>query len=447
MYRTLILSVSLCLSLPLHAQEHGHAAPPDESTTTRQTGSPSMPGMNSSESMDHSNMDHSMAMHGMYGAYRMTREASGTSWQPDATPMEGIHSMDGPWNVMWHGFINGIYDHQGGPRGDNKAFSESMLMGMGQRPLAGGTLGLRAMVSLDPLMGKSGYPLLLQTGETANGQSPLIDRQHPHDFLMELATSYSRPLSKDTAVFAYIGLPGEPALGPPAFMHRFSGMDNPEAPLTHHWLDSTHITFGVITAGAVWHTMKLEGSVFNGREPDQNRWNIEVRKLDSASGRLSWNPTPAWSMQISHGRLDSPELLEPDISVRRTTASASYQHDFGTNRMQTTLAWGRNRKQAGENSDGWLLESALRIGERHTLFGRVERVDNNELFEEGEALHGQTFKVGKFSLGAIHDFRNFKQSKVGVGALVSFYAIPSGLEPIYGSRPTSYMLFARAQLR
>ena len=397
-----------------------------------------MPGM--------SDMDHSMAMSGMYGPYPMTREASGTSWQPDATPMEGIHSMNGPWSTMWHGFVNVIYDHQGGPRGDRNTFSESMLMGMGQQPLAGGTFGLRGMVSLDPLMGKSGYPLLFQTGETANGQTPLIDRQHPHDLFMELAATYSRSLSENSSIFGYIGLPGEPALGPAAYMHRFSGMDNPEAPLTHHWLDSTHITFGVVTAGYVWRNVKLEGSVFNGREPDQNRWNIETRKFDSASARLAWNPTPQWSLQISHGRLDSPEILEPDVSVRRTTASASYQYNVGANRMQTTLAWGRNRKQPGQATDGWLLESELKLGEKHTLFGRVERVENNELFREGEALHGQTFKVGKLSLGAIHDFARVGHAKVGVGALVSRYAVPSALNGIYGSNPTSYMVFVRARL-
>ena len=219
------------------------------------------------------------------------------------------------------------------------------------------------MVSLDPAIGKSGYPLLFQTGETADGRTHLVDRQHPHDLLMELSASYSRKLGADSSVFGYVGLPGEPALGPTAFMHRLSGMDNPEAPLTHHWLDSTHITFGVVTAGYVWRDLKLEASAFNGREPDQYRWNMEVRKFDSASARLSWNPTPEWALQVSHGRLDSPESLEPDMSVKRTTASASYQHAIGGRPMQTTLAWGRNRKEPGVTTDGYLLESALHVSE------------------------------------------------------------------------------------
>jgi hypothetical protein len=391
--------------------------------------------------------DHSMPMQGMYGPYPMTREASGASWQPDATPMEGVHGMYGAWSAMWHGFANAIYDHQGGPRGGSKTFINSMLMLMAQRPAADGTLGLRGMVSLDPTMGKGGYPLLFQTGETADGREPLIDRQHPHDLFMELAASYSRLLSADSAVFGYVGLPGEPALGPPAFMHRFSGMDNPEAPLNHHWLDSTHITFGVVTLGYVRRNVKAEVSAFNGREPDQNRYNIETRKLDSASGRLSWNPTLAWALQASYGRLDSPELLEPEIAIRRTTASASYQTSVGGNNWQTTLAWGRNDKRPGKQTDGWLLESAIKIGEVHTIFARVERVENDELFRENEPLHGETFRVGKLSLGYINDFAHVGRVKIGAGGLVSKYDKPSALDPFYGDDPTSYMLFLRARLQ
>lgn len=429
--------IGIFLSLPLHAQEHAHPLPAGDATATKGAESAPISGMNG--------MEHAMPMRGMLGPYPMTREASGTSWQPDATPMTGIHSMTDPWSIMWQGFVNVIYDHQGGPRGDTKTFSQSMLMGMGQRPLAGGMLGLRGMISLDPLMGKGGYPLLFQTGETADGQTPLIDRQHPHDLFMELAATYSRPLAADRAVFAYIGLPGEPALGPATFMHRFSGMDNPETPLTHHWLDSTHITFGVVTLGHIWRNVKVEGSAFNGREPDQKRWNIETRKLDSSSARLSWNPTPALSLQISHGRLDRPDSLEPDVSVRRTAASAIHQYKFGANRLQTTLAWGRNRKQPGQTTDGWLLESALKLHGQYTLFGRLERVENDELFREGEPLHRQAFKVGKLSVGAIREITHAGHARISVGALVSRYAVPSALDGVYGSQPMSYMVFLRAR--
>jgi hypothetical protein len=399
----------------------------------------------SADAMDHSRMGH--AMQGMYGPYSMTREASGTSWQPESSPHEGLMAMPGEWMTMIHGFANLIYDHQGGPRGDTKTFSSSMLMMMGQRPLGEGTLGLRGMVSTDPLMGKGGYPLLLQTGETADGHTPLIDRQHPHDLFMELAASYSQPISGNSSAFIYAGLPGEPALGPPAFMHRFSGADNPEAPISHHWLDSTHITYGVITLGYIAGGFKLEGSAFRGREPDENRYDIETGKLDSASVRLSYNPTPDWSLQVSRGHIESPEALEPDVNINRTTASIMYNRLWGATNWQTTLAWGRNAASTGTTTDSALLESAVVFSKTHTVFGRIERSDKNELFEHGSPLAGETFQVGKLSLGYLYDFPVEGHFKIGIGGLVSKYSLPGELESFYGSDPTSYMIFARMKVR
>ena len=399
-------------------------------------------------------MDHARPMAGAFGQYPMTREASGTSWQPESTTLDGIHQMNGPWMTMYHGFINTVYDHQGGPRGANLAFSESMLMAMASRPLGNGTLGLRAMVSLDPVIGKRGYPLLFQTGETADGHNALVDRQHPHDLLMELSASYSYNLGADSSVFVYAGLPGEPALGPPAFMHRASGMDNPEAPLTHHWLDSTHITFGVVTAGYIWRAFKLEASSFNGHEPDQFRWNVETRKLDSASARLSWNPSPDWSLQVSHGRLDSPESLEPDVIVHRTTASAMYQQTIAGMPTQTTLAWGRNRHEPGTTTNGYLLESSMRVRPDTTVFGRFEAVQNGELFGHGHgadetpasALQDRVYNIKKLSVGVVHDFVQLGPVKFGVGAVASAFAKPAALDTVYGDSPSAWMLFFRARL-
>jgi len=399
-------------------------------------------------------MDPAQPMTGAFGSYPMTREASGTSWQPDNTAVDGIHQMNGPWMTMYHGFINTVYDHQGGPRGDNLAFSESMFMAMASRPLGNGTLGLRAMVSLDPVIGKRGYPLLFQTGETANGHDALVDRQHPHDFLMELSASYSYNLGAGSSAFVYAGLPGEPALGPPAFMHRVSGMDNPEAPLTHHWLDSTHITFGVVTAGYVWRDFKLEASSFNGREPDQFRWNVETRKLDSQSARLSWNPNADWSLQVSHGRLKSPESLEPDVMVHRTTASAMVQKTIGGMATQTTLAWGRNRHDPGTATNAWLLESSMRVRGDTTVFGRLESVQNGELFGHGHgaqatpvnALQDRVFNIRKLSVGVVHDLAQVGPVKLGVGAVASAFAKPAALDTVYGDSPSAWMLFFRAKL-
>jgi hypothetical protein len=386
--------------------------------------------------------------HGMMGAlggYTMMRDASGTAWQPDTALMEGIHGEMAGWHTMLHGYINGIYDHQGGPRGDDKIFSASMFMGMAQRMFGPGHLTLRHMLSLDPLMGNEGYPLLLQTGETADGVTPLIDRQHPHDFLMELAAAYNVALSPNSSVFVYAGYPGEPALGPPTFMHRFSGIENPEAPIGHHWLDATHITFGVLTAGFVYENFKVEGSVFRGREPDQHRWNFDPLTLDSASARVTWNATENWSVQVSHGFLKSPEQLEPDINQHRTTASAIYNRKLANGDWQTTLAWGRNNNSPGESSDAWLLESALRW-RAHTVFGRAENTEKHELFAHGHPLHDQTFRVSKFSAGYVYDIPLSTHFSLGLGGLGSVYGLPDALEPYYGN-PTSYMVFTRLKLK
>ncbi len=387
------------------------------------------------------------AMSGMYGSYTMNREASGTSWQPDSSAHEGLHEMHGDWMTTIHGYVDAIYDHQGGPRGDVKTFSESMLMMIGQRRLGVGTLGLRGMVSADPLMGKDGYPLLLQTGETADGETRLIDRQHPHDLFMELAASYSKPLSGKSSIFGYVGLPGEPALGPPVFMHRFSGEDNPEAPISHHWLDSTHTANGVVTIGYIYDAIKLEGSAFHGREPDEDRYDIEIGKLDSTSVRFSYNPTPHLALQVSRGHIVSPEELEPDINVDRTTASIIYEPDVAPTRWQTTLAWGRNAPSTGTTTDAYLLESALRVSRIHTVFARIEYAEKNELFEAGSPLAEQVFEVGKLSVGYVYDIPVERHFRFGVGGLLSKYSIPRELRSTYGSDPTSYMIFARMKIQ
>ena len=215
-----------------------------------------------------------MAMHGALGGYAMNRDSSGTSWQPDLGPAMGRMDMEGAWMLMSRLTLSGIYDYQSGPRGDEMTFLDGMAMGMAQRDFGDNSIGLRAMLSPDPLMGRRGYPLLEASGETADGTTHLIDRQHPHDLVMELAGTYSHRFDDHSSAFLYLGYPGEPALGPPAFMHRASGMDDPAAPITHHWLDSTHVTFGVATAGLVLDDWKLELSQFTGREPDQFRFNF-----------------------------------------------------------------------------------------------------------------------------------------------------------------------------
>jgi hypothetical protein len=388
---------------------------------------------------------HEMAA--LLGPYPATREASGTSWQPEATPMDGVHWMARDWSFMLHGMASVAYTDQGGRRGDEDVFSANMLMFVATHPAGPGIFGFRSMLTLEPAtIGKEGYPLLLQTGETADGRMPLIDEQHAHDLFMELALTYSIPVRDDQSVFAYFGLPGEPALGPPAFMHRFSGMDNPEAPITHHWLDSTHITYGVATVGYVWRQVKVEGSVFTGREPDEERWNIESPKFDSWSARVSWNPSEAWSFQASYGDLKSPEELHPEVDAQRLTVSATYHRKWKTHHWQTTAAWGQNRNDPGRSLDAFLAESAVRFHDTHTVFARAENVEKDELFPEGDPVEGRKFTVNKLSLGYIYDFPRWKHFKAGVGGVGSAHLLPDSLDSAYDDTPLSFLIFLRAKL-
>lgn len=385
-----------------------------------------------------------MKMTAVLGPYPMSREASGTAWQPETTPHAGVHVKAGQWSLMGHATLFGVYDWQGGPRGDEKGFVSGMAMGMARRPLGPGTLQLRAGISPDPLMGKRGFPLLLASGETADGATPLVDRQHPHDLVMELSASYSLSLSDRSSLFVYAGLPGEPAFGPPPFMHRLAAMNSPEAPISHHWLDSTHIAFGVVTAGIVAGDVKIEGSRFNGREPDQHRFDIETGPLDSTALRLSWNPARSLSLQASWARLIDPEQLEPGEDQTRWSASALYTRPLGRRASwSNTLAWGRRSRDHGQ-LDAFLLESAL-TRRQWTLFARAERTENDELAGVG-GHHGPAYTVGKVSLGALHDFRAAPHLRIGLGGLYAFNFVPSGLDPSYAGDRKGGMLFLRLKI-
>jgi hypothetical protein len=382
------------------------------------------------------------AMESALGSYPMSQDASGTSWQPAATREGGLMRHAGAWMLMGHGLLNGVYDSQSGPRGDTQAFASGMLMGMAQRPLGeGNTLQLRAMVSPDPFMGPSGYPLLLASGETADGHTHLVDRQHPHDMVMELSASFSRAFGVHDSGFVYAGLPGEPAFGPPTFMHRLSTGDSPEAPITHHWLDSTHITFGVVTAGWIHRDVKFEVSAFKGREPDQHRYDIESPRLDSAALRASWNPDPHWSLQASWAHQHSPEQLEPEADEDRWSASAIYTVPLGKQGWwSSTLAYGSKRNSVTRQTLGaWVAETAVAPTDPWTLFARVEGAENAEL-----ASSGAVARVAKVSVGAVHDWRVAGRLKFGVGVLQAFDVVPSSLA--YGSDPRGTMAFVRLKI-
>lgn len=403
--------------------------------------------------MDHDDMG-SMTMPAAFGPYAMTREASGTAWQPDASPMQGVMRMTGGWSLMGQAILNGVYDRQSGPRGADKAFVSGMVMGMATRQLtARDTVAFRVMLAPDPLMGPRGYPLLLAAGETADGRTQLIDRQHPHDLFMELSASYSRRLGDRASAFIYAGLPGEPAFGPGSFMHRLSIIDSPEAPITHHWFDSTHITFGVVTVGVVVGFAKIEASRFKGREPDRHRYDIEAPRLDSTAVRASLNPTQTLALQASWARLQSPEALSPDEDQERWSASAIWTRPVGADGgyLSATAAWGRKTGieadgHRGPGLDAYLLEATARPDDRWTVFARAERIDTDELLSAPGDVHGPVFTVGKASVGAIRDFRLTPEVRIGIGGLVARSLTPGGLDPVYGGDRTSGMAFVRLRL-
>jgi hypothetical protein len=393
----------------------------------------------------HSTEGQMAGMHGMMAPIAgigMTQEASGTSWMPAVSPIYGVMKRSGRWDLMTHYNVFLAYDRQEGPRGDYQYNSINWAMLMGERAVHGDRLQLRAMLSLDPLtVTPGGYPLLFQSGEQYHGK-PQVDRQHPHDLFMELAAKYTHPLSKDSAVFLYAAPAGEPALGPTAFMHRLSGLDNPMAPITHHWQDSTHIDFGVLTLGGWKGKFQLEGSYFTGREPDEYRYDLSPFHPDSFSGRLSYNPARSWSLQTSYGYLHSPEALHPGEDIRRTTASAQYLLPLRHGGFwATTLGFGNN-SSGGVNSDSYLLESEWNPGDRNTIFTRLEYV--NKL---GEELNlnpmNAKFGVSAVTLGYVRDFTPNRSYQTGVGAAVTFNGNPASLDSVYGSAPMGFWLFFR----
>ncbi|MBV9508914.1 MAG: hypothetical protein JO303_01375, partial [Caulobacteraceae bacterium] len=250
-----------------------------------------------------------------------------------------------------------------------------------------------------------------------------------------------------SSAFLYVGYPGEPALGPVTFMHRVSGEDDPAAPITHHWLDSTHITYGVVTTGFVHGPWKFETSVFNGREPDQHRWDFQPLRLDSWSGRVTFNPTVNWSFQTSYGYLHSPEQLTPNLDQHRLTASATWNRPFTGGNWQTTFAWGRNYEEPGHALDGLLLESAVGFGPS-IVFARAENVQKDDLFYGSSPLAGQVFRVSEATLGYVYDIPVAQHVALGLGLQGTINFVPAPLKAAYGSgEPTGYMPFLRLKIR
>lgn len=323
--------------------------------------------------------------------------------------------------------------------------SINWVMGMARRPVGAGRLGLRAMVSLEPwTISGCGYPDLLATGELCLGDS-IHDRQHPHDLFMELAAEYDRPLTRSLRWQVYAGPAGEPALGPPGFPHRLSAFPNPIAPISHHWLDSTHITFGLVTAGVSGRRWKVEGSAFNGREPDESRADFDLGALDSVSGRLSFAPTAGLALQVSAAHLHEAEAgvgRQPRTDVDRITASATYHRRLSDGDVwATTLAYGHNWEQAlipggvfAESTHAVLLETSATLRDRHTWFGRLDVVGKPAHDLHAHEYITRVFTVGKLQAGYVRHLKPWNGLLPGVGATVSASVVPPLLAPRYGGR-------------
>ncbi len=381
----------------------------------------------------------------------MGRLGSGTTWVPDAVSIPSRRFDAGSWNLMVHGFVFGQYDRQSGARGGSQFGSLNWGMLMATHELAGGRFQVRTMISVDAAgVTSRGYPLLLQSGETFDGV-PIHDRQHPHDLWMELGAMYDRPITKGLGFTLYAAPSGEPALGPVAFMHRPSAMDLPTAAIGHHWQDATHTSFGVLTAGLFTHNVRMEGSVFNGREPDQHRWNVEPITLDSYSGRVSYNPDGHWALSTGYGYIKSPEALTPSVSTHRVTASAMYGEKLGMDgQLASTFIWGANKysDHPGLAHSG-LVESEAVLDRSNTVFARGELVQKNadDLVLDAPPFNfpsTQTFNVGALSLGYIREIIPVRIATLGLGAMGTVNVVPQTLRSAYGSRtPVGFFVFLR----
>jgi hypothetical protein len=427
--------------------------------------------------MDHSHMDHSQAkrdgngdmngmkdMPGMNSEHSMDaatsflmRESSGTAFQPSAWPMPMLMNRVGDWHLMWMGQAFIVDTQQfGSPRAGDKFYSTNWGMLGAVHQLWGGSVMLRGMVSLEPAtVTDRRYPLLFQTGETAFGK-PIIDGQHPHDLFMELSLQYAHPLTENATWNVYYAPVGEPALGPVAYPHRASAAELPQAALGHHWEDSSHIANNVLTGGITYRKIRVEASGFYGREPDENRWNIDHGPMNSWSSRFSAFPSTNWSAQVSVGRLHNPEQAHPG-DVLRTTASIHYVRPAADrNSWANSFIWGQDHKVAENRTvNAVLAETVVPIGRRNFLTGRYEWSQRDELFEDNHALEesleartGQTaFKVNAFTLGYTRDIPLLRNVQSGLGFNVTTYAIDEALKPSYGAHPWGVNVFARFRLK
>jgi hypothetical protein len=445
-----------CLFATIAKAQHEHHMPVNDTTKPKPKDTTKVNmGKDTMVHHEHQSMNHKMDMGNMSHAFSrnlpMNRNGSGTAWLPDASPMYGNMYHSKKWMYMLHYNLFVRYNNQdftnAGSRGGNKFDAPNWLMFMGQRKVGNkGLFHFNTMFSLDALtMGNDGYPLLFQSGEAYKGK-PLVDRQHPHDLFSELSVSYAHAFSKKVDAFVYIAYPGEPAIGPVAFMHRPSALYNPDAPLSHHWIDATHITFGVATVGVRLGDFKIEGSSFTGREPNEQRFDFDKPKFDSWSGRLSYNPSKNWALQVSHGFLKSPEALHTDEDINRTTASATYSLPLSNNGWLNAIAlWGQNKVKDHEGENAFLLEGSWRRANL-AIHGRYERVQKSvEELDLDEVAYGHDalFPVNAVTLGFNYDLLKLGKTRLAGGSQFTYYHADNKLNNLYGKNPISFEVYLR----
>ncbi len=375
---------------------------------------------------------------------------SGTSAEPNSTPSPMLMTKAHGWEWMFHANVFLTELQQTSPRGGDKLFSTNWLMLMAQRPLGRGQLTLRSMLSLEPatITGRR-YPLLFQQGETAFGK-PIIDGQHPHDFFMELAALYDLPLGDRTLLSFYFAPMGDPAMGPTAYPHRASAAEDPVGTLGHHQEDSTHIADDVVTAGLTHGILRLEGSGFHGREPDEHRWDLDSGSIDSWSTRLTLQPGENWSGQASYARIASPEALFPQENQERITASVMYNRPYRNGNWASTILWGRTRSLTdGSKENSYLLESTLRFHTSQYAWARIENAGRSSelLLSDGMVLPHFTEEpighVQAYTLGYDHDVDLIPHIRSAIGAQFTLYGVPDALRAAYGSDPAGFAIFLR----
>src|SRR5579863_649707 len=381
--------------------------------------------------------------------------ASGTSTNAVAWPMPMVMTYFGSWNTMFMGVGFLVDTQQSGPRGCDKLYAPNWFMASAEHRVGmRGAFQTDLMLSLDPatITGER-YPLLFQTGETAYGKA-IVDGQHPHNFIMSLGFHYAYQLSENTTLAAYFAPVGDPALGPVAFPHRASAMELPEAPISHHWQDSTHIADEVVTVGITHKKVRLEASGFYGSEPGENRWIIQTGPINSWATRLWFFPTKNWAAQVSVGRIVHPEALEPGDQVR-ATASLQYIKPMPGGSWSSSLIWGRNHSTATHrNLNSYLVESVVPVRAGNFITGRAELVDKDELFagqsdieQHLDLLYGSTFSIGAYTLGYTRDVALFRFVETGVGANFTTYSLPDAIKPYYSSHPLGGNIFVRFRLK